>query len=84
MPDTASATPQAAVKTASHRFGDPLILSLTMGFIVLFIGLSLYDAAWLTKLIGDGFAWTANYMGSFFQIILLATFFIAIDRKSVV
>lgn len=78
MPDTVSAIPQAAVKNSSHRFGDPLVLSLTIGFIVLFVGLSLYDADWLTKLIGEGFAWTANYMGSFFQIILLATFFIAI------
>jgi len=49
-----------------------------MGFIALFIGLSIYDTAWLTALIGDGFTWTAKYMGSFFQLILLATFFIAI------
>lgn len=49
-----------------------------MGFIVLFIGLSIYDAAGLTALIGIGFAWTAKYMGLFFQMLLLATFFISI------
>lgn len=82
MTHSASAThpvlPNSTVKTTSHRFGDPIILPLTMGFIALFIGLSIYDTAWLTALIGDGFTWTAKYMGSFFQLILLATFFIAI------
>lgn len=82
MTHSASAThpvlPNSTVKTTSHRFGDPIILTLTMGFIALFIGLSIYDTAWLTALIGDGFTWTAKYMGSFFQLILLATFFIAI------
>lgn len=78
MPDTTTATPQASVNTTSQRFGDPLVLSLTMGFIVLFLGWSIYDTAGLTILIADGFAWTAKYLGSFFQALLLATFFIAI------
>tara|TARA_B110000211_G_scaffold183367_2_gene207821 strand:+ start:1567 stop:3144 length:1578 start_codon:yes stop_codon:yes gene_type:complete len=66
-----------AVNNPSHRFGDPIVLSLTMGFIALFIGLSIYDSSWLTSQIGIGFAWTAKYLGSFFQILLLATFFVA-------
>ncbi len=78
MPDTTTATPQASVNTTSQRFGDPLVLSLTMGFIVLFLGWSIYDTVGLTILIADGFAWTAKYLGSFFQALLLATFFIAI------
>lgn len=73
-----SAVPGPAVTPPSHRFGDPVVLTLTMGFIALFVGLSIYDAAWLTAQIGSGFAWTAKYMGSFFQALLLATFFIAI------
>ena len=68
----------SAVITPSHRFGDPVVLTLTMGFIALFVGLSVYDTAWLTSLIGDGFAWTAKYLGSFFQMLLLATFVISI------
>lgn len=73
-----SSEPDPIVKTSSHRFGDPVVLTLTMGFIALFVGLSIYDTALLTTLIGDGFAWTAKYLGSFFQMLLLATFFIAI------
>lgn len=49
-----------------------------MGFIILFIGLSLYDANRVTSMIAVGFTMTAKYMGSFFQMILIATFFIAI------
>lgn len=79
VPDTKTASPQAAVNDISHRFGDPLVLTLTMGFIVLFLGWSIYDTAGLTTLIADGFAWTAKYLGSFFQALLLATFFIAIS-----
>src|SRR5690554_3912005 len=73
-----SAASDPAVNSSSHRFGDPIVLTLTMGFIALFIGLSIYDTAWLTEQIGSGFAWTAKYMGSFFQALLLATFFIAV------
>lgn len=73
-----SSVPDSVVKTPSHRFGDPVVLTLTMGFIALFVGLSIYDTAWLTSLIGEGFAWTAKYLGSFFQMLLLATFVISI------
>ncbi len=73
-----SALPDSVITPSSHRFGDPVVLTLTMGFIALFIGLSIYDTAWLTEQIGSGFAWTAKYMGSFFQALLLATFFIAV------
>ncbi|QEY59719.1 BCCT family transporter [Pseudomonas sp. C27(2019)] len=73
-----SAVLDSVVTPSSHRFGDPVVLTLTMGFIALFVGLSIYDTAWLTAQIGSGFAWTAKYLGSFFQALLLATFFIAI------
>ena len=73
-----STVPDPVVKNSSHRFGDPVVLTLTMGFIALFVGLSIYDSVWLTAFIGDGFAWTAKYLGSFFQMLLLATFFISI------
>lgn len=71
-------TPELPVTPPLHRFGDPIVLSLTMGFIALFVGLSIYDTAGVAAQIGNGFAWTAKYLGSFFQALLLATFFIAI------
>ncbi|MDG5499917.1 BCCT family transporter [Marinobacter sp. BGYM27] len=58
--------------------GDPIVLSLTMGFIALFVFFSLFDASATKTLIGDGFTWTAKYLGSFFQVLLLLTFFVAI------
>lgn len=75
-----SAAPDPAVNSSSHRFGDPIVLTLTMGFIALFIGMSIYDTAWLTEQIGSSFAWTAKYMGSLCDgaraeavVIILAT-----------
>src|SRR5690554_4164616 len=78
MPDTATASPQTHVPPTYNRYGDPVVLTLTMGFIGLFLGWSIFDTAGLTAFIGEGFAWTAKYLGSFFQALLLATFFIAI------
>lgn len=61
---------------SDNRFGDPVILGLSVGFIALFVGLSLYDIDWVAGLIGAGFAWTAKVFGSYFQVLLLLTFFI--------
>ncbi|WP_336367486.1 BCCT family transporter [Marinobacter sp. C2H3] len=69
-----TAVPEARVR----RFGDPVVLCLTVGFVLLFIGLSLYDIEWTATLISDGFAWTARSLGSFFQLLLLLTFLIAL------
>ncbi|PSF09694.1 hypothetical protein C7H09_07660 [Marinobacter fuscus] len=57
---------------------DPVVLVLTIGFILLFVGASLADADMVAGLIGSGFTWTAKYLGSFFQFLLLMTFFIAV------
>ncbi|MDX1608781.1 MAG: BCCT family transporter [Halofilum sp. (in: g-proteobacteria)] len=56
--------------------GDPWVLGLSAGFIILFIAMSAYDVDLVAGLVGDGFAWTAQALGSFFQWILLLTFFI--------
>ena len=60
------------------QLGDPVVLALSVGFIVLFIGFSLFDLKGVADLIGTGFAWTARVFGTYFQMLLLATFFIAI------
>jgi choline-glycine betaine transporter len=56
---------------------DPIVLALTMGFIVLFVLASIIDSEAVAEIIGVGFAWTAKHLGSFFQWLLLATFFVA-------
>ncbi|UXZ54166.1 BCCT family transporter [Halomonas sp. 7T] len=58
--------------------GDPLVLTLSIGFIVAFLALSFYDIDLVANSISTGFAWTARVLGSYFQLLLLLTFFIAI------
>lgn len=64
--------------SSRDRLGDPLVLILTIGFIAGFIALSVYDIDIVASGIATGFAWTAKTMGSYFQLLLLLTFFIAI------
>lgn len=59
-------------------FGDPIVLVLSIGFIVAFLALSFYDIDLVANSISAGFAWTALVLGSYFQLLLLLTFFIAI------
>ncbi|MDZ7786632.1 MAG: BCCT family transporter [Halofilum sp. (in: g-proteobacteria)] len=58
--------------------GDPWVLGISAGFIVLFIALSIYDVELVSTAVGTGFTWTAKYLGSYFQLLLLLTFFIAL------
>jgi len=60
------------------KLGDPVVLGLSAGFIVLFVALSVFDVNMVADSIGAGFAWTAATLGSYFQLLLLATFFIAL------
>ncbi|MBR2512889.1 MAG: BCCT family transporter [Halomonas sp.] len=61
-----------------RTLGDPIVLLLSIGFIVAFLALSLYDIELVADSISAGFAWTALVLGSYFQLLLLLTFFIAI------
>ena len=58
--------------------GDPWVLGISAGFIVLFIAFSIYDVNLVSSAVGAGFTWTAKYLGSYFQLLLLLTFFIAL------
>ena len=53
---TISASSTATPETGLKRFGDPIVLGLSVGFILLFLGLSLYDIEWTAWLISTGFA----------------------------
>ncbi len=70
-----NAAPQAGYTTT---LGDPWVLGLSAGFILLFIFMSIFDVDLVATLVGDSFAWTAKYLGSYFQLLLLLTFLIAI------
>ena len=69
------APPQAGMNAT---LGDPWVLGISAGFILLFIGLSIADVDMVSGMVGDAFAWTAKYLGSYFQLLLLLTFVIAI------
>ena len=64
--------------TSRFSLGDPIVLVLSIGFIVAFLALSFYDIDLVANSISAGFAWTALVLGSYFQLLLLLTFFIAI------
>ncbi|WP_458527059.1 BCCT family transporter [Onishia taeanensis] len=77
MTQPASST-QSESRATGSRLGDPVVLVLSIGFIVAFIALSLYDIDMVANGISAGFAWTARTLGSFFQLLLMLTFFIGI------
>ena len=69
---------QRAEEPSRFSLGDPIVLVLSIGFIVAFLALSFYDIDLVANSISSGFAWTALVLGSYFQLLLLLTFFIAI------
>jgi len=73
-------TPMSANQphSLSKRRGDPLVLTLTIGFALVFLLVSFWDMDGVADLIGSGYAWTAKALGSYFQLLLLATFFTAL------
>ena len=75
---TAESVSATGAKSRLLTDSDPVVLTLTIGFILLFVGASVVDSNYVAGLIGNGFTWTAKYLGSFFQVLLLLTFFIAI------
>ena len=65
-------------RTTASRWGDPITLALSIGFVLVFVGLSLYDLEGVAGAISTGFAWTAATLGTYFELLLLATFFIGL------
>jgi choline-glycine betaine transporter len=80
MTDNVSAESQSPPSRIGMNatLGDPWVLGISAGFILLFIGFSIYDVDLLSSVVGTGFTWTAKWLGSYFQLLLLLTFFIAI------
>ena len=68
--------------TLAKRFGfdhinTPLFL-ITGGFIALFCVTAVIDLNALSGLVDVGFAWSAKWFGLYWQILLIATFFIGL------
>lgn len=63
-----ASTGEAPDTDSSERLslGDSIVLILSIGFIVTFLSLSLYDVTLVAESISKGFAWTALALGSYF------------------
>ena len=54
------------------------VMWLSGGFIALFVALAIFDIELVKSLVNAGFAWSIKYFGAYWQILLLATFFIGL------
>ena len=72
-----SASSANASGSTLSRIGDPLVVALSVGFVLLFLGASLFAPGEVEDGIGQGFELTAKVLGSYFQLLLLLTFAIA-------
>ncbi|MDI9243776.1 BCCT family transporter [Marinobacter sp. CHS3-4] len=80
---TAQSDTQAPrARSGAFSDSDPVVLILTIGFILVFVGASILNSEAVATFIGNGFAWTAKTLGSFFQLLLLLTFFIALGTAA--
>lgn len=59
------------------HINKPLFI-ISGGFIILFCLTAVINLDWLASLVDAGFAWSAKFFGLYWQILLLATFFIGL------
>lgn len=64
--------------TPQRTKADPVVMTLTIGFVLLFLAVSLYDLSGVSDAIAAGFTWTAGTLSTYFEWLLIATFFVAI------
>lgn len=54
------------------------VLTLSGGFLLLFIIASIIDAGFVGNLVNTGFAWSSLNFGAFWQVLMIVTFIIAV------
>ncbi|MDP4549535.1 BCCT family transporter [Alkalihalobacillus macyae] len=54
------------------------VFGISGGVLVLFVFLALFDISLVENLVSSSFAWSATYFGAFWQVLMLATFFVGI------
>lgn len=57
---------------------DWAVFAVSGGLIVLFVIMALLDIDFLALIVGQMFAWSTKYFGAYWQILLLATFFVSV------
>ncbi|MCA0987152.1 BCCT family transporter [Guptibacillus algicola] len=54
------------------------VFGISGGILVLFVFLALFDISLVEMIVSNSFAWSAKYFGAFWQVLMLATFFVGI------
>ncbi|GAB3715350.1 BCCT family transporter [Nocardiopsis nanhaiensis] len=62
---------------ATGRRPDPWVVGVSCGLLVAFVLAALMAPQWVGETVDSAFAWSANWFGAFWQILLLATVVIA-------
>ena len=70
------------IKSAMAKAGlsqiDWLTFVLSGGFLIVFVIISLFSIETLSTYVDIGFAWSSQYFGAYWQLLLLATFIIGL------
>ncbi|MCA1020821.1 BCCT family transporter [Halobacillus litoralis] len=64
-------------KQSKGRIDWP-VFAISGGLLTLFVIIALIDISFIEKVVSESFAWSANYFGAFWQVLMLATFFVGI------
>ncbi|MCA0971128.1 BCCT family transporter [Halobacillus litoralis] len=54
------------------------VFGISGGLLVLFVMLALIDISLIETIVNSSFAWSAKYFGAFWQVLMLATFFVGL------
>ncbi|WP_270181000.1 BCCT family transporter [Alkalihalobacillus sp. CinArs1] len=54
------------------------VFGISGGILVLFVVLALFDISLVEAIVSNSFSWSATYFGAFWQVLMLATFFVGI------
>jgi choline-glycine betaine transporter len=71
-----------AITKAGLSNVDWLAFTLSGGFLIVFVIISLVNIEVLSKYVDIGFIWSAEYFGTYWQLLLLATFVVGLVMAS--
>ncbi|WP_082232552.1 BCCT family transporter [Halobacillus massiliensis] len=64
-------------KKQSSRIDWPVFI-ISGGSLILFVVFALINISWIENFVNQTFAWSAKYFGGFWQLLMLATFFVGL------
>lgn len=64
--------------TNQYNLGEKGVFFLSAGFLLLFVGIAIFDLGTIQAMVDVGFAWAIKYFGAYWQLLLFLTFVIGI------